>query len=139
MDCIFCKIGNGEIPSQKIYENEDFLVFLDIFPATKGHCLVVPKAHYANIFEMPLPLVESAFGLAKRVMNLLSTALGVKDWNILQNNGALAGQSVFHFHIHLIPRYENDQALGFWKPMDTAGLNLDELRSKLAHYLENVD
>lgn len=135
MNCIFCQIGKGEIPSQKIYESDDFLVFLDIFPATKGHCLVVPKAHYTNILDMPLSLVERGFGLAKEVMSVLSRVLGVKDWNILQNNGSLAGQSVFHFHIHLIPRYEDDQALGFWKPMD--GLDLDELRSKLAHHLEN--
>ena len=108
-DCIFCKIANGEIPSATLYEDEDFRVILDLGPASKGHALILPKMHAANIYEMPEELVGKAFMLAKKMAGILTEGLKCDGFNILQNNGETAGQTVFHFHIHLIPRYQGDQ------------------------------
>jgi len=116
MDCIFCKLANGEIPTATLYENDEFRVILDAGPATKGHCLVLPKAHYANLMEMPEDLTGRAFVTAKNVASRLMEKLGCAGLNVVQNNGAAAGQSVFHFHIHLIPRYEDDGQQILWKP-----------------------
>ncbi len=108
-DCIFCKIANGEIPSNTVYENENFRVILDISPANLGHCLVIPKFHSENIFEMPEDMTKEAFGIAKKVAEAVKTTNTAKGVNILQNNGEVAGQTVNHFHIHIIPRKENDK------------------------------
>lgn len=107
-DCIFCKLANGEIPTTKIYEDDLFTVILDAGPATKGHCLILPKQHYANIYEMPEDLVAKAFVLAKKIATKMTKAMGCDGFNIVQNNGETAGQTVFHFHIHLIPRYKGE-------------------------------
>lgn len=114
-DCIFCKIANGEIPSSTIYEDEDFRVFLDLSPATRGHALLVPKEHYANVFELDEELAAKAFVTAKKVGARMKEVLGCDGLNLIQNNGEAAGQTVFHFHMHLIPRYENDTAGIGWK------------------------
>ena len=115
-NCIFCKIANGEIPSATLYEDPDFRVILDLNPASKGHALVLPKEHYANVFELPEGLAGKAFVVAKKVASRLSEGLGAIGFNIVQNNGVAAGQTVFHFHIHLIPRYEGDNAGVTWTP-----------------------
>ena len=115
-NCIFCKIANGEIPSATLYEDPDFRVILDLNPASKGHALVLPKEHYANVFELPEDLAGKAFVVAKKVASRLSEGLGAIGFNIVQNNGEPAGQTVFHFHIHLIPRYEGDTVHVGWKP-----------------------
>ena len=115
-NCIFCKIANGEIPSATLYEDPDFRVILDLNPASKGHALVLPKEHYANVFELPEDLAGKAFVVAKKVASRLSEGLGAIGFNIVQNNGEPAGQTVFHFHIHLIPRYEGDTEHVGWKP-----------------------
>ena len=115
-DCIFCKLANGVIPTRVVYEDEDFSVIMDAAPATKGHCLILPKEHFANIYEIEEELVGKAFQLAKKMAQHLTKALGCDGFNIVQNNGETAGQTVFHFHIHLIPRYQDDgQRIG-WKP-----------------------
>lgn len=103
--CIFCKIINGNIPSRKVYEDEDFIAMMDVSPATKGHCLILPKDHYANLFEMPEELAAKALPIAKKVGAHLKEALGCEGLNLVQNNGEVAGQTVHHFHMHLIPRY----------------------------------
>lgn len=108
-DCIFCKIANGEIPSNTVYENENFRVILDISPANLGHCLVLPKFHSANIFEMTEDMTKEAFGVAKKVADAIKSANIAQGVNILQNNGEIAGQTVHHFHVHIIPRKENDK------------------------------
>lgn len=105
-DCVFCKIIRGEIPSSQIYEDEDFKAILDINPASKGHALILPKRHYANVYEMPEDLVAKAMVLAKRLATHMTEKLGCDGFNLLQNNGEVAGQTVFHFHMHLIPRYQ---------------------------------
>ncbi len=101
-DCIFCKIANGEIPSTTIYENSDFRVFFDINPASKGHCLIVPKQHYNDIFDMDAETGGKLFSLATVVARSLKKELNCEGMNIVQNNGLIAGQTVFHFHLHLI-------------------------------------
>ena len=106
-DCIFCKIIAGEIPSYTIYEDEEFKVFLDINPASKGHALIVPKTHYANLYEIDEEVAARAMKLAKKLATRMTKVLGCDGFNLLQNNNEAAGQTVFHFHLHLIPRYEN--------------------------------
>ena len=107
-NCIFCKIAAGEIPSKTIYEVETFRVILDINPATRGHALIIPKEHYANIYELPEDTAAAAMVLAKKLASHIAEALTCDGFNIIQNNGEIAGQTVFHFHMHLIPRYEDD-------------------------------
>ena len=106
-DCIFCKIAAGEIPSNTIYEDEMFRVILDLNPASKGHALVIPKDHYANLFELDEQVAAKAMQVAKRGGTKMVKVLNADGLNLLQNNGEVAGQTVFHFHMHIIPRYDN--------------------------------
>ncbi|MDO5388870.1 MAG: HIT family protein [Clostridia bacterium] len=108
MDCIFCKIAKGDIKSTVIFENNDFKVILDVNPANIGHCLVVCKNHYENIIDMPEELVKEGFAIAKKIAAAVKKATDCDGVNILQNNGIAAGQTVFHFHIHIIPRFDGD-------------------------------
>lgn len=115
-NCIFCKIANGEIPAATLYEDEDFRVILDLGPASKGHALILPKQHAANLFELPDELAAKVMPLAKQVASKLQKGLGADGINVVQNNGEAAGQTVFHFHLHLIPRYQNDTVNVTWTP-----------------------
>ncbi len=126
-NCIFCKIANGEIPSSTIYEDMDFRVFLDLNPATRGHALLVPKKHFADLFELEDELAKKAIILAKQVAGRMKEVLGCTGINLVQNNGEAAGQTVFHFHLHLIPRYENDMAGITWNPETVSSEELQEL------------
>ena len=121
-DCIFCKIANGEIPSNTIYEDNDFRVILDIAPANLGHCLILPKNHSANLYEMPAELVGKAHILAQKVAKAIKEATGCDGLNILQNNGEAAGQTVHHYHVHVVPRKNGDDVTmtfgSFPKPSD---------------------
>ena len=116
MDCIFCKIAAGEIPSATLYEDEDFRVILDLGPAARGHALILPKAHYADLCEIPEELAAKAMILAKKIVSAGRKALRCDGYNIVQNNGEAAEQTVFHFHIHVIPRYTGDNAGVTWTP-----------------------
>ena len=107
-DCIFCKLANGEIPTNTIYEDDDFRVFLDAAPATRGHCLIVPKEHFDDLEELDDAVSAKVLPLARKMMKLLKEKLSWDGFNVVQNNGRVAGQTVFHFHTHLIPRYNND-------------------------------
>lgn len=124
-NCIFCKIANGEIPSRTVYENEKFRVILDNGPATKGHALVLPKEHFADLFEMPDDWAQEAMVTAKTAASILKEKLGADGLNLVQNNGEVAGQTVHHFHIHLIPRYQGDGAHILWKPTSPDDATLD--------------
>ncbi len=127
-NCIFCKILNGDIPSRKVYEDEEFAVIMDASPATKGHCLIIPKDHYANIFEMPEELAAKALPIAKEVAIHLKDALGCDGLNLVQNNGEVAGQTVNHFHLHLIPRYHDGVVTDVtWGHTDFSSEELDEI------------
>ncbi|MDO4553958.1 MAG: HIT family protein [Lachnospiraceae bacterium] len=116
-DCIFCKIAGGEIPSAVIYEDEDFRVILDVAPAAKGHALILPKNHYKDLWELGEKESAAIMALAAKVTKAQKEALHCDGINVLQNNGTAAGQSVFHFHMHLIPRYEEDQVEIPWKTL----------------------
>lgn len=115
-NCIFCKIANGEIPSATIYEDEEFRAILDLGPASKGHALILPKTHAANLFELPDETAAKAMILAKKLGRKLQEGLHADGLNVVQNNGEAAGQTVFHFHMHLIPRYEKDTVNVTWTP-----------------------
>ena len=132
-DCIFCKIANGEIPSATLYEDEDFRVILDLGPASKGHALILPKAHAANIYEISDDMAAKAMILAKKMATKMTEALKCDGFNIVQNNGEPAGQTVFHFHMHLIPRYEGDQLGITWKP----GTLTDEVKNEILEKLKS--
>ena len=105
-NCIFCKLANKDIPTNIIYEDEKFTVILDASPATKGHALILPKNHAANIYELPDEDAADIFVLAKKLATKMTEILHCDGFNIVQNNGEVAGQTVFHFHMHLIPRYK---------------------------------
>ena len=114
-DCIFCKLANGIFATNSIYEDEDFNVIMDANPAAKGHALILPKEHYANIYEIDEEVLGRAMKLAKRIIAHETPILGCDGYNVVQNNGISAGQTVFHFHMHLIPRSEGDGlSLGEW-------------------------
>ena len=115
-NCIFCKIANGEIPSKTIEENDMFRVVLDVGPATKGHALILPKDHYANLYELPEEVAAEALKLAKKVALRMKERLHCDGVNLVQNNEEAAGQTVFHFHMHVIPRYKEDGQVIGWKP-----------------------
>lgn len=107
-NCIFCKLANGEIPTNAIYEDDDFKVILDVSPASKGHALILPKEHYANIYEIDEEVLAKASRLAKKIITHEKEILKCDGYNVVQNNGEVAGQTVFHYHMHLIPRYASD-------------------------------
>lgn len=130
-NCIFCKIANGEIPSADVYEDEDFRVILDLGPASKGHALILPKTHAANLFELPDELVQKAMIVAKKVGGKLVEALGCDGLNVVQNNGEAAGQTVFHFHMHLIPRNNGDQVGVTWNPGKLSDEDKEEILAKV--------
>lgn len=122
-DCIFCKLANGVFETNTVYEDDQFRVILDAAPATKGHALILPKEHYANIYEIDENVAADAMKLAKKLITKFTDVLGCDGYNIVQNNGADAGQTVFHFHMHLIPRYKDDNAGVTWTPTEP---NADE-------------
>ncbi len=126
-NCIFCKIAAGEIPSATIYEDDDFRVILDIEPASKGHALILPKEHYANLYELPEELASKVLIVAKKVIARMTEIVGCDGYNVLQNNGEVAGQTVFHFHMHLIPRYKDDDVTIGWNQ----GELTDELKAEI--------
>lgn len=130
-NCIFCKIANGEIPSATLYEDEEFRVILDLGPASRGHALILPKAHAANIYELPEETAGKAMILAKRMAEKLTDALNCDGFNILQNNGEAAGQTVFHFHMHLIPRYKGDQVGLTWVPGKLTDEDKEDILAKV--------
>ena len=106
-NCVFCKIAKGDIPSKVLYEDDEFKVILDLGPATKGHALILPKNHYRNLYEIPDEAAGKVMLLAKKMALHMTEKLNCDGFNLVQNNGEAAGQTVFHFHLHLIPRYQH--------------------------------
>ena len=130
-NCIFCKIANGEIPSKTLYEDDKFRVILDLGPASKGHALILPKEHNADLYELPEETAGEVMKLAKKMAAQMTQRLGCEGFNLVQNNGELAGQTVFHFHMHLIPRYRDDgQKIG-WKPQEATQEELETIRAQI--------
>lgn len=130
-NCIFCKLANGEIPTSTLYEDDDFRVILDANPASKGHALIIPKEHYANLYELDDDLASKVMVLAKKMITKLTDILGCDGYNLVQNNGETAGQTVFHFHLHLIPRYQGDSVGLGWKLGKLTEEDKEEILSKL--------
>ena len=130
-DCIFCKIAAGEIPSGTLYEDEQFRVILDLGPATKGHTLILPKALTANLYELPDETAAEAMKLAKKMALLLKDKLHCDGLNLVQNNGEVAGQTVSHFHLHLIPRYKEDGQKINWVPSEPSREELEAVRKEI--------
>lgn len=110
-DCIFCQIVSGQIPSSKVYEDEEVLAFLDITQVTKGHTLVIPKKHYRNMLEMDAESASSLFARVPKIAQQLQEKLGAAGVNIINNNEEAAGQTVFHTHVHLLPRFDESDGL----------------------------
>jgi len=137
-DCIFCKIVNGEIPSAKVFENEHVVAFLDISQVTKGHTLIIPKIHKENLFELTPEIAKNIFEVAPQIANALKTAYNPVGLNAVNNNGEKAGQSVFHFHLHLIPRYGEGDGFGaVWKnnQSDYSSFDLQQMAENISSHL----
>ncbi|MBE5906487.1 MAG: HIT family protein [Lachnospiraceae bacterium] len=132
-DCIFCKIAGGEIPSRTVYEDELFRVIMDIEPAEKGHCLIIPKNHFDDLFTLGEEEATKMMPLAQTIATKMKEALSCDGLNIVQNNGEAANQTVKHFHLHLIPRYTGDhnQEKLIWNHAEVADAEMDEIFSKL--------
>lgn len=135
-NCIFCKIANGEIPSKTLYEDDKFRVILDISPASKGHAIILVKSHAANIYELPEEDAAKIYLVAKKVATVMQKVLKCDGMNILQNNGEAAGQTVFHLHMHLIPRYDGDNVQIKWIPRSETEALSDELLSEIQKELQ---
>ncbi len=130
-NCIFCKIANGEIPSKTLYEDDLFRVILDLGPAARGHALILPKEHYANLYELPDDVAGKAMQLARKEAALVAEKLGCDGLNLVQNNGEAAGQTVMHFHIHMIPRYKDDGQKIAWVPGKPSQEELEEVKNQI--------
>ena len=132
-DCIFCKLANGIIPTNSIYEDDEFNVILDAGPATKGHALILPKEHYKNLYEIPSETAGKVMILAKKLATEMTEKLGADGFNLVQNNNTCAGQTVFHFHfhLHLIPRYSSDNQKIGWNPTSPSADELENIKNLL--------
>lgn len=132
-NCLFCKIIKGEIPCSKVYEDEDVLAFLDISQTTIGHTLVIPKDHYDNFLYVPKDLVAKTFSVAQKISQALVSGLGAKGVNILVNTNEVAGQTIMHFHIHVIPRYSSSDNLRLeFTPNAIEKLNLPDIARNIS-------
>ena len=135
-NCVFCNLANGIWDSATLYEDDDFRVILDLGPASKGHALILPKAHYANIYEIPEELAAKAIVLAKKMAGIMTEALGCDGFNIVQDNGEASGQTVFHFHMHLIPRDKDDKAGFGWNTGELDEATKQEVLTKVLAKME---
>ena len=133
---IFCKIIDGEIPCHKLYEDDDVLAFLDISQVTKGHALVISKKHYDNFLSTPQEIMHKVMDVAQRIGQVDIKLLNAKGVNILSNCYPAAGQSVMHFHVHVIPRYDEEEGIKITMKDNSKGLNLPALASEIKSNLE---
>ncbi|MFD0048773.1 HIT family protein [Actinomycetes bacterium NPDC127524] len=137
-DCIFCRIVQGDIPSTKVFENEHVLAFLDISQVTKGHTLVIPKIHKENIYELTPEIASRLFESVPQIAKAINKELKPIGLNVLNNNGEAAGQSVFHYHMHLIPRYGEGDGFGaVWKThtSEYTSEDLNGIASSIAQHI----
>lgn len=131
-DCIFCRIAKGEIPSKTLYEDESFRVILDLGAATKGHALILPKEHAKDLYELPQETASAVLVLAKKIAARMTEKLHCDGLNLVQNNGEAAGQTVPHFHLHVIPRYQDDGQNINWIPGQPSQEELEAVRVLLS-------
>ena len=132
---IFCKIIAGEIPCYKLYEDDDVLAFLDISQVTKGHALVISKKHYNNFLSTPQEIMHKVMDVAQRIGQVDIKLLGAKGVNILSNCYPAAGQSVMHFHVHVIPRYDEREGIEITMKNNSEGINLPAIASSIKENL----
>lgn len=130
-DCIFCKLANGDIPTNTLYEDDCVRVIFDAEPAAEGHVLILPKEHFDNIYELDDDTAGHVFKVAKKIATAMNKTLDMDGLNVVQNNGEAAGQTVFHFHMHIIPRYENDTVNIGWKPGSITDERIKEIKNKI--------
>ena len=135
MDCIFCEIVAGNIPAAKVYEDEHVFAFMDIAPANPGHTLVIPKQHYRNIFDMPPEVGSQIMKAAIPIANAIKTTLNPDGLNLFQANEAAGFQTVFHFHLHVIPRWEDDSIRSPWRPRNGNPEEIDDIAAKIREAL----
>ena len=126
-DCIFCKIAKGTMEAAVVFENSEFKVILDAFPSGKGHTLIIPKEHITNIYEIDGDTAGKLFGLATHVAKALKKVLNCDGINIIQNNEEAAGQTVFHLHMHIIPRFKNDGLKFAWETKQYSKEEMEEI------------
>lgn len=134
-NCLFCNVANGSMDSSTIFENSEFKVVLDPYPAAKGHTLIIPKEHIENIYELDTESASRLFALATHIAKVLKNMYNCDGLNILQNNGKAAGQTVFHFHMHLIPRYDNDDVNIKWETIKIEKDELDSIAKEISSRL----
>lgn len=134
-DCIFCKIVDGKIPSAKVYEDAKVISFLDIMPANKGHCLIVPKIHAQTLMEMSEDDLIAVIKAAKKIAKALSLSFGNGSFNIVMNNGKEAGQLVNHAHMHIIPRFQKDRLRLKWSHLKYEGDEMQEYADKIKKFI----
>lgn len=140
-DCLFCKIINGEISSNKVYEDDDFYAFFDAYPVTLGHTLVVPKKHYANLFELPDDVTAKYLVTVKKIANAIKKTINADGINIEMNNLPAADQVIFHSHIHIIPRFDNDNIVHMWNNESKDGkavIDPEKLKETISKIQENL-
>ena len=130
-NCIFCKIAAGEIPSSTLYEDDMFRVILDLGPANAGHALILPKEHFKDVTELDEAYAAKILPLAAKIGTAQRKALGADGFNVVQNNGTAAGQTVFHFHVHVIPRYDTDASMIAWEPGKYADGEMEQTAEKI--------
>lgn len=135
MASIFTRIVNGEIPAVRVYEDEQTLAFMDIAPASRGHTLVICKEEYPQLLDLPPATLAAVAQTVQRVARALVAVLQPDGYNIVQNNGAAAGQTVFHYHVHIIPRWDGDNALSLWAPGQSDPATLEELAVQIRAHL----
>ena len=131
-NCIFCKLANGEIPTNTLYGDDEFRVIFDVNPATKGHAIILPKEHYKDMFELPDETASKVYVLAKKMATVMKEKFGADGFNIVQNNAECAGQTVFHFHMHLIPRMNDDHVGITWNPGKLTDEDKAEILEKMS-------
>ena len=128
-DCIFCKLANGVIPTNSLYEDDVVKVIFDAGPASSGHVLILPKEHFDNVYDLDDDTAAHVFQVAVKVAKALKEGLNLEGLNIVQNNGEIAGQTVFHFHMHIIPRYKGDTVNVGWKPGEVTDEEIEKIKS----------
>ncbi|MDP7243914.1 MAG: HIT family protein [Flavobacteriales bacterium] len=134
-DCIFCKIIDGKIPSSKVYGDDNVISFLDIMPANKGHCLVVPKKHYETLLEIPDEDLAALIKATKKITKALTLSIGNGSYNIIMNNGKIAGQLVAHAHIHIIPRFKGDRLRIKWSHKKYIDKEMKNIQEKIKKFV----
>ncbi|WP_227937858.1 HIT family protein [Alkalihalobacillus deserti] len=139
-NCVFCKIANGEIPASKIYEDEHVLAFLDISQVTKGHTLVIPKTHQTDLFDLQEETAKHIYSVVPKLASAIKQTYEAEGLNLVNNNGEVAGQTVFHYHVHLIPRYGKGDGFGaVWKDHSSEykSEDLQQIATEITAFIKN--